>query len=80
MRDHRVRLFRRIILSERNKVNMFGIEQQTDILHVHSQGVICGKRDQKGFIIAQMRFCRHQYGGVSDPVRQFGDRISRTGE
>ena len=63
--------FGRVILGEGHKINIFCVEEKTDIFKIHSQSIIGGQGDDKRLFIAQMGFCSHEHRRVRDAAASF---------
>jgi len=68
-----------IILAEGNKIDVFGIQEDSDVFHVHAQGIVGGKGEHQRLVIAQVGFGSHQHRRIGNPIGQFGQGISGTG-
>ena len=79
MGNHGGGLFHRIILAKGNKVNVFHVEQQADVLKVDAKGIVGGYGYHQRPAVSQMCFCSHKDRSVRDSVGQFGQGVAGAG-
>ena len=77
--NHGGGLFHRIILAKGNKVNVFHVEQQADVLKVDAKGIVGGYGYYQRPAVSQMCFCSHEDRSVRDSVGQFGQGVAGAG-
>ena len=80
MCDHGIGLFFWVILTKRNKIDIFGVQKKADIFHIHSQCIVGGDRDKQRFFVPQMSLGCHEGGSICDAVGKFCYGIACAGE